>query len=316
MKHEISDLLRLQARVVQRPLDGGRNRRHRKAVDLLPVHVHIIHDLLLFSQRIVVFAVHAQERASLLSVAALVISQDPRFRRFKHRRSRAVSEQHAGAPVAPVHDPGKAFRPQHQSLPEPSRLKEGVRRLNGKQKTGTGSVDVKGHRMIRAQPRLQLAGGGRGHMVRRNGPHHDQIQILSRDAGLRKRLHRSLIRHVRRRHLLCQMSFPDPRPGPDPFVRCIHNPGKPVVGHAHVRQTAPRSRYSARHFLSSCRQRRHFIHRKKTTGFLPPLLFQANSAIMSFTCSIFRARHALLPQKISPLSTSPFTAFTRASVMQ
>ena len=72
VQEKIFDILRLQSRLFQSLMYGCRNRGHRKFIDLLAVHMHIIRFVSGCHQRVVIPSAAADQRASPDTVEALI----------------------------------------------------------------------------------------------------------------------------------------------------------------------------------------------------------------------------------------------------
>ena len=180
MRHHPVDVLDLQAILVQCLVGAFRQHPHRGAVHRLAVHLdegvatqHAVGDA----------AIHSQD-AGQTAIGMQVAGEDARcVGSFEHHRAGPVAEQHAGPAVAPVQEAREHFRAHHQRALVGAAGDQAVGQGQGVDESGAHRLYIEGGALLHAQPRLQQAGGGRQHHVRRGGGDHDQIHLVGAGFG-------------------------------------------------------------------------------------------------------------------------------------
>ena len=139
--------------------------------------------------------------------------------RLKHQRARAVTEQHAGAPVGPVHQAGKGLGPDHQ---RPAHLARDDQRIGIGQRineTGTDRLDVIGETARHPQACLHHGGGGGEGQIGGRGGDNNRVNIVDRQPGIgQSRLGRAGGKVRGRLTLGHEMPPLDSGTGANPFV--------------------------------------------------------------------------------------------------
>ena len=216
VRHEPVDVAALQTVVLERLAADVIQCAHRETKDCLAVHVH---ERAALDRATMQRARHAQDVA-VLAVGMQVRRQDAGRRRpFQHHGARAVTEQHAGAPVAPVEQPREHLRADHQGAAVLAARDEPVRDRERIDETRAHGLHVERRAEADAELVLQDAGRGREHDVRRGRRNDDEVDVVGRHAGRRHRLPRRVHRQVGR-HLLVRghATRPDAGAREDPLV--------------------------------------------------------------------------------------------------
>lgn len=161
---------------------------------------------------------------------------------LEHGCAGAVPEQDAGGAVLPVDDSGEFFCGDDERRFHLARAEELDRRLHGEQEAGARGGNVKGGGILGAQGVLDIAGGGRGERIRRNGGNDDQVNILRLETaglqsalgGLRPHVGGVLVRGG-------NAAFHDARAFDDPFVGSVHHLLQVRIGQTAFRNIGART---------------------------------------------------------------------------
>ena len=278
-------ILWLQSILIQKLFDGLRNLLHREFKDFLAIHGHVA-DLrfrigqeiangtgytgkhraffaigthlhgeyagFFCSRRVLGFQVcfRTKNHSCFHLVFLHHITSDCLTYRFlgsQHRRSRAVTKQHAGTPVAPVYDLTQHIRTDHQRRPVDPGVQKRMGRIHRKQKSRTGCADVIRHRPLRTNGRLDRTRRVWKAMIRRRSRHQDQIHVICADPGIFQSRFRRSRRQLRRVRSFRDPSLPDPRSALDPLITGLHDLGQVIIGHDPLRNTGTSSYYFCYH---------------------------------------------------------------------
>ena len=101
----------------------------------------------------------------------------------KHRRARAVAEEHAGVAVLPVHDRRELFRADDQYRVVGAGHDELLRDLQSVNEARTSRLQIEARGTVGADlPLHQTGGRGKGH-VRGDRGHDDEVDLFRGHAG-------------------------------------------------------------------------------------------------------------------------------------
>ena len=240
MRHDPVDVIGTQPRLVQ-----GGMRRLGQLFDSMAKYFAALHPQ--FPRRPGGYATIDIQQVAKLPVAvqisrqnATVAGQTGLLDPLQYKRPGAVTEQHAGAAVGPVHQLGKRLGPDHQHLFGLTRHDQRIGRGQGIDKPRTNRLQIKGKATGHAKTGLHHGRRRRKSQIGGRGRQHDHINIIGLDAGIQQRRLGRPRRKVRRRLPLgCEMPPLDARPRPDPFIRGFDQPGQFGIRHHPVGQIMP-----------------------------------------------------------------------------
>ncbi len=157
----------------------------------------------------------------------------------EHHRARAVAEQHAGAAVVPVEDAREHFGADHQSFFVLAGFDERVCGCHGIDEAAAYRLHIECRAVLRAELRLQQAGGAGKDVVGGGGRDNDQVDLGGRHArrleGTAARLEREVARGL---GFLRDVALDDTGAAANPGVARIEPRGELVVHHDARRQVA------------------------------------------------------------------------------
>ena len=170
-------------------------------------------------------AIHMQQFA-IAPVAVQVAGQDAAivagaraFLRLQHHGAGAVAEQHAGAPVGPVHDAREGLGPDHQDAAGQPRAQHRIGIGQRKDEARADRLHVIGKAARDPQALLNHRGDRRKGEIGCRGRQHDPVDIIRAQPGAIQRDAGGARRQVAG-HLALggEMAPFDPGAGADPFV--------------------------------------------------------------------------------------------------
>ena len=143
---------------------------------------------------------------------------------LQNRRPRAVTKQHTGVAVGPIHNRRKFFRADDQHGVIGARHDELLPDFQTINETGTRRLQIKRRRPVRADFLLDDARRCRKRHVRRDGGDNDEVNLVGSDAGLFHRPLRRVRRHVRSEFIPGrQPPRFDAGARDNPFIRRVHH---------------------------------------------------------------------------------------------
>ncbi len=160
--------------------------------------------------------------------------------RLEDHRPRGVAEEDAGRAVLEVEDRRHHVRADHHHLRVPAGLDELRPHGEGVDEAGAGGRDVEAPGLLRPDPVLDEAGGGREEHVRGGGGDDDEVELVRPDAapaeGVLRRQGRDRARGGAR---LDDVPPLDPGAGADPLVRGVDDLLEVGVRHHPLRDVRP-----------------------------------------------------------------------------
>ena len=143
----------------------------------------------------------------------------------------AVTEEHAGAAVAPVDAAGKGLGADEEDLGSRVLAEQGVRQMQAVQEAGAGGAEVEGHGRAGTDVAADDAGQRRCEMVGRTGGGQDMGQLGRVETGIFQRLAGGIGPEVGGVLFLRQaVATLDAGTGGDPLVVGLHQFAQIVVG--------------------------------------------------------------------------------------
>ena len=152
--------------------------------------------------------------------------------RLDDDRAGPVAEQHAGPPVAPVHQPRHGLRADHQGALRPAPRGEPIGHRQRVDEARTDRLDIEGNAHGATQLALNDGGDRRKDQIGGGGRDDDQVDVVGGPAGGLQSPARGGHGQVRDRLIVGGlMALADTCALDDPGIGCVDELGQVVVGH-------------------------------------------------------------------------------------
>ena len=160
-------------------------------------------------------------------------------RRLQDHGPRAITEQHTGPPVIPIHQLGHHLGAHHEHPPRVPGADELVGDIQGVDKAAASRFQGERPNAGNAQAFLQHGGAIGKDLVRGGGAHHDQIEVFRRQSRHGQRLPRGLFGHHADRFVRrADMALHDPRALANPGIAGVQTGFQVGIGEQLSRQIA------------------------------------------------------------------------------